>query len=211
MIYQIYNELYEYKDTEGNINLLLLLILRYLILLSTGGTISPTSLPPRCWIVSVSSGDFNLFLLLWHEHIIPCQRLYYSTHYLIVSSWHCTADRFIYMCIYIPGYIELYGDVSRRIMLPPRGGDSNHAGWVTGLTLQVALLQGPGPCARQQLHITITSISSSHHTDHRLGGDKMLSILILKLNKLHVLLYFSTYKLRVNLMWYVNNIFCFLD
>ena len=29
------------------------------------------------------------------------------------------------------------------------------------------------------------------------GIDKLLSILILKLNKLHVLLYFSTYKLRV--------------
>ena len=43
------------------------------------------------------------------------------------------------------------------------------------------------------------------------GDDKMLSILILKLSKLHVLLYFSTYKLRVNMLCYIKNIFCFLD
>ena len=36
-------------------------------------------------------------------------------------------------------------------------------------------------------------------------------ILILKLSKLHVLLHVSTYKLRVNILWYVNNIFSFLD
>ena len=32
------------------------------------------------------------------------------------------------------------------------------------------------------------------------GGDKTLPISILKLNKLHVLLYFSTYKLWVNIL-----------
>ena len=45
------------------------------------------------------------------------------------------------------------------------------------------------------------------------GSDKTLLILILKLNKLHVLLYFSSYKFRVNvdLLWYVKNIFCISD
>ena len=42
------------------------------------------------------------------------------------------------------------------------------------------------------------------------GGDKTRSILILKLNKLHVLLYFSTYRMPVNVL-YVKNIFGFLD
>ena len=36
------------------------------------------------------------------------------------------------------------------------------------------------------------------------GGDKTLLISILKLNKLHVLLYVSTYKLRVKISWYVK-------
>ena len=43
------------------------------------------------------------------------------------------------------------------------------------------------------------------------GGDKTLSILILKLNKLHVLLYFLTHKLQVNILWIVKNIFSFID
>ena len=43
------------------------------------------------------------------------------------------------------------------------------------------------------------------------GGDKTLSISILRLNKLQVLLYFSTHKLRENKLWYVKTIFCFLD
>ena len=43
------------------------------------------------------------------------------------------------------------------------------------------------------------------------GGDKTLSISILKLNNLHVLLYFFTYKLRVDILWYVKTICCFLD
>ena len=38
------------------------------------------------------------------------------------------------------------------------------------------------------------------------GGYKTLSILIFKLN---VLLYFSAYELRVYILWYVKNIFCF--
>ena len=38
------------------------------------------------------------------------------------------------------------------------------------------------------------------------GGDQSLSILVLKLNKLHVLLHFSTYKLWVNVLWYARNI-----
>ena len=42
------------------------------------------------------------------------------------------------------------------------------------------------------------------------GGDKMQSILILKLNKLHVG-FFSTCMLHVNILWYVKDIFCFLD
>ena len=42
-------------------------------------------------------------------------------------------------------------------------------------------------------------------------SDKMLSISILKLNKLHVLLYFKTYKLQINILSYVKNIFSFLD
>ena len=42
------------------------------------------------------------------------------------------------------------------------------------------------------------------------GSDKMLSISIsiLMLNKLHVLLHFS---LRVEILWYVSNIFSFLN
>ena len=43
------------------------------------------------------------------------------------------------------------------------------------------------------------------------SGDKTLSILSLKLNKLHVLLDLSTSKLRVNILWCVRNVFCFLD
>ena len=43
------------------------------------------------------------------------------------------------------------------------------------------------------------------------GSHKMLSISILMLNKLHVLLHFSTYKVRVNILWFVHNIFSFLD
>ena len=39
------------------------------------------------------------------------------------------------------------------------------------------------------------------------GGNKMLSISILRLNKLF---YFSTYKAWVNILWYIKNIFCFL-
>ena len=41
-------------------------------------------------------------------------------------------------------------------------------------------------------------------------SDETLSILILNLNKLHVLLYYSNYKLHVNILWYVRNTFCFL-
>ena len=40
-------------------------------------------------------------------------------------------------------------------------------------------------------------------------GVETLWISILKLNELHILLYFSTYKLWVNILWYVKNIFCF--
>ena len=43
------------------------------------------------------------------------------------------------------------------------------------------------------------------------GCDKMLLIFILKLNKLHVLLYFSTYKLRVNVLGDLRNILCILN
>ena len=44
------------------------------------------------------------------------------------------------------------------------------------------------------------------------GSNKPLSILSLMLNKLYVSLYFfSTYALRVNITWYVKNIFSFLD
>ena len=43
------------------------------------------------------------------------------------------------------------------------------------------------------------------------GGDKLLLISVLKLNKLHVLLYLSTYKFRVNILLYVKDIFWFLD
>ena len=43
------------------------------------------------------------------------------------------------------------------------------------------------------------------------GDDKTLSILILKFNTLHVLFLFSTYKLRLNILWYIKNIFCFLE
>ena len=50
----MYNELCKFKDTEGNITFLLLLY--YLIQLCTGGAISPTSLLPRCSLVSVSPG-----------------------------------------------------------------------------------------------------------------------------------------------------------
>ena len=39
------------------------------------------------------------------------------------------------------------------------------------------------------------------------GSIIMLSISILKLNKLHVLLYLLTYTLRVNILWSVKNIF----
>ena len=39
----------------------------------------------------------------------------------------------------------------------------------------------------------------------------LLSTFISKVNKLHVLLYFSTYKLQVNTLWYLKNIYCFLD
>ena len=35
-------------------------------------------------------------------------------------------------------------------------------------------------------------------------GDKMLSILILRLNKLPVLLFLSALKLWVNILWYVQ-------
>ena len=43
------------------------------------------------------------------------------------------------------------------------------------------------------------------------GNHKMLSISISKSNKLHVLLHLSTYRLQVNILWYVNDIFCSLD
>ena len=43
------------------------------------------------------------------------------------------------------------------------------------------------------------------------GGDKTLSIMILMFNKLHVLLYLSTYKLPVNIWSDVKNLICFLD
>ena len=43
------------------------------------------------------------------------------------------------------------------------------------------------------------------------GGNKMLSISILVLNNLHVLFYFATYKLRINVSLDVKNIFCLLD
>ena len=43
------------------------------------------------------------------------------------------------------------------------------------------------------------------------GGYKTLSISILRLNNLYVLLYFVTYNVRVNILWHVKNIFCFLD
>ena len=43
------------------------------------------------------------------------------------------------------------------------------------------------------------------------GGDKTLSALILKLNKLHGLLHLSTYKLWVNILWYVMNITSSVD
>ena len=56
ILYVIYNEICEYKDTEGNSTLLLLLY--YLIQLCTGGAISPTSLPPGCKLLSVSQGDY---------------------------------------------------------------------------------------------------------------------------------------------------------
>ena len=39
----------------------------------------------------------------------------------------------------------------------------------------------------------------------KMAANKMLSIFILKLNKLHVLLLFSTYKLRENILWSVKN------
>ena len=42
-------------------------------------------------------------------------------------------------------------------------------------------------------------------------GDEMLSIFILMFDKLHVVLYFSTYKVQVNILWYVKNIFSFPD
>ena len=38
------------------------------------------------------------------------------------------------------------------------------------------------------------------------GGDKTASIKTLKLDKLHVLIHVSTYKLWVNVSWYVKNI-----
>ena len=41
------------------------------------------------------------------------------------------------------------------------------------------------------------------------SSDKMLSISILKLNKLNVLLDLSMYKLQAKVLWYVKNIFCF--
>ena len=41
--------------------------------------------------------------------------------------------------------------------------------------------------------------------------DETLSISILKLNKLHVLLYVSTDKFQLNALWYVNNISYILD
>ena len=43
------------------------------------------------------------------------------------------------------------------------------------------------------------------------GGDKTLAIWILKSIKLNVLLYFVMDKQRVNILWYINNTFCFLD
>ena len=43
------------------------------------------------------------------------------------------------------------------------------------------------------------------------GGDKTLSISILKLNKQHVLLYFSTYQLHLNILRNVKKIFCFVN
>ena len=43
------------------------------------------------------------------------------------------------------------------------------------------------------------------------GGDKTPLISISKFNKLDVLLYFSTYKLWVKLLWYAKNTFCILD
>ena len=42
-------------------------------------------------------------------------------------------------------------------------------------------------------------------------SDRMLLISILKLTELHVLLYFSTQKLWVNILWYGKNIVCLLD
>ena len=40
---------------------------------------------------------------------------------------------------------------------------------------------------------------------------KHCRLLVLRLDNLYVLLHFSTYKLRVNILWYAKNIFWFLD
>ena len=65
-IYVMYNELYEHKDTEWNITLLLLFyyfITVYLIQLCSGGTTLPTSPPPRCRLLSVAPRDFKFFFI----------------------------------------------------------------------------------------------------------------------------------------------------
>ena len=51
--------------------------------------------------------------------------------------------------------------------------------------------------------------NAKNHND----SDKTLSILFLRVNKLHVLLdlYFSTYKLQVNILWHIKNTFSFFD
>ena len=113
----MYNELCEYKGTEGNITLLLLL-LYYLIQLCTGGAISPTSLPPGCRLLSVSPGDFQVLGIYAYVYIYMHVRVYIYLFIYIMYAHKCI---YLYsictqVCIYLynictQGCIYLYNRV----------------------------------------------------------------------------------------------------